>query len=79
MSAYPLTVEQALALLADMPKKAVLVIDGKGVTGLALESGRLREGYFTHSFTPHPEGRVDAVRFTRPDELSDGTLFDQKF
>ncbi|AXQ69919.1 hypothetical protein HOU03_gp349 [Caulobacter phage CcrSC] len=63
-----------MAILATMPKKAVLVIGGECVAGLTLQRGRVRDGYYNQHFKPHEDGRIQAVRFTTVTELSTGEV-----
>ncbi|UTU08014.1 hypothetical protein CcrC1_gp328 [Caulobacter phage C1] len=72
-----LTVEDALRLLGDMPKSAILVIGGETVSSITTQQGRRREGYFNDSFKPHADGRVTAVRFCQTDELSTGEVYER--
>lgn len=72
-----ITVEQAIAILQDMPKKAVLVIAGEAISGIQTQEGRLREGYFNDTFKVVPDGRDTAVVFTTVDELSTGDVIDR--
>ncbi|AXQ69359.1 hypothetical protein HOU02_gp366 [Caulobacter phage CcrBL9] len=71
---HVVTVEDAMAILASMPKKAVLVIGNECVAGLSLQEGRVREGYYNKSFKPLEGGRDQAVRFTTVTELSTGEV-----
>ena len=46
--------------------------DGTEVTGAELCEGRLKEGYYSNYFIPHPKGKIEGVMFTHFEELSNG-------
>ena len=71
-----LTVEEVIALLSKIDRKAVVIINGLSVDGIdGPVNGRLRKGYYAQlAFKPVENGRDAAVFFTRDTEGSDGVI-----
>jgi hypothetical protein len=64
-----------MEILADMDRKAVLVVNGQLVEGIeGPVAGRIREGHLAEHFVRTETGRDKAVYFTKDEEMSDGVV-----
>lgn len=71
-----MTVKDLIALLKDIDPKTYIVINGEVIQGIKLLDGRVKDGYYNHTFvtTQKSVNRDKALVFTRLVELTDGEL-----
>lgn len=74
-----MTVEELLLALRDVPKHAVIHINGEVVLGIKVTRGRVKSGHFADYFTTmdNPlKGNVQGLTFTHLEEASDGAVYE---
>lgn len=65
---------ELIDLLKSVDKNAFIVVDDIIVSGVIQEKGRFKTGHYNDGWLSLEKGNAVAVRFTKNDELSDGSL-----
>ena len=79
MERLSMKVKELKEKINGLPLDAEIIINNREVQGIAIENGRMKDGWFGGNWLPLDRGNKKAIRFTFLTEFSDGQIGDSIF